>query len=144
ELGEQSLPLPVAQPAQTPARSDLQPLHDLRRTHLADAGQGLQQGGHLHLAQDLVVVRRRQHLLEGGAAALEALLELSPSTTGSSSLLQCCGALLVAQLGKSHDFLRGVGTSRISAATVPTASDKAQRGVRYVSAVSVGASTALR
>ncbi|CDZ88366.1 hypothetical protein RHRU231_400008 [Rhodococcus ruber] len=102
EPGEQRLALTVAQAAQAARRGDLEFGHDLLRLDLADLRQGLEQGGHLHLAEDLVVLGIGQDLLEVGAAALQAVLELSPGATGSSRLLQSSGALLVGQLGKGH------------------------------------------
>src|SRR5687767_10689756 len=53
ELALERRDLVGTQPADAAALGDAEPLHDLLGPHLADAGHRLQQGGDLHLADDL-------------------------------------------------------------------------------------------
>jgi len=106
ELRQQGLALTIAEAAQTARRGNLQLGHDLLRLDLAHLGQGFQQSGNLHLAEDLIGLGILEHLLQVGATALESFLELSSDTTCGSGLFQRGGALLRGQLGKGHGFLR--------------------------------------
>src|SRR5690625_3319029 len=100
---EQCPALAVTETTQTTGGCDLQLGDDLLGLDLADLGQGLEQRRDLHLAQDLVALGGLEHLLEVGTAALQALFELSPGTTGRSRLLQSSSTLLIGQLGKGHN-----------------------------------------
>jgi len=95
--------LTIAEATQAAGRGDFKLGHDFLRLDLANLRQRLQQRRNLHLAQDLVGLGILQHLLEVGAAALEPILELGSRSTCGGSLLQRGRALLVGQLGKSHD-----------------------------------------
>src|SRR5690606_8979424 len=128
ELGEQSLALPLTEPAQPTAGGDLELLHGRLGADLTDTRQGLEQRRDLHLAENLVVVGLLEHVGQGGATSLQPLLELRPSPASRSSLLQGSGALFLGQLGKCHDVLR-IDYGRFVAATLPTRDRPPQRGV---------------
>src|SRR5690606_38097779 len=102
ELFEQCLALAVTQAADATGRRDLQLGHDFLRLDLANLRQSLEERGDLHLAEDLVVLGVGEHLLQVGSATLEAVLQLGAHTASGGSLLECCCALLIGQLGKSH------------------------------------------
>src|SRR5829696_1638172 len=106
ELGEQRLALAVPKAAQPATRCDLQPLHRLLGSDLADAWQRLEQRGDLHLAKDVVLLGILEHLGQRGTTTLEPVLELGPGAAGGGRLLQRSGPLLLGQLRKGHDLLR--------------------------------------
>src|SRR3712207_4380317 len=76
ELLDQSRTLLGTKAPDAPGRADLQPLHDLGGTDLAHAGECLEDGRDLHLADDLVVVGVGQDRLEAGPGVLQTLLDL--------------------------------------------------------------------
>src|SRR4051794_10425427 len=97
ELGDQRSALLGTEATDATGRADLQALHDLVGTHLADTGQGFEDGGDLHLPDDLVVVGVGQDGLEARAGVLQALLHLGALLARDGGLLECCCALLGSQ-----------------------------------------------
>src|SRR5688572_23274644 len=104
ELGQKRLALLVTEAAQTTAVSDLQLLHDLGGTDLADTREGLQHGRNLELAHNVVLLGTVQNLGQGRLALLELLLELSTSLADLRGLLKRGGTLLRGQCGERHQF----------------------------------------
>src|SRR5439155_2048219 len=88
ELPEQCFALLVAEAAQAAAVCDLQLLHDLGGPDLADAGQRLEHGRDLELADDVVCLGPLKNRRERGLTRLELLLQLSAGLADLRSLLQ--------------------------------------------------------
>src|SRR5690242_8249193 len=72
-------------------------LHDLLGADLADAGKGLEEGRHLHLADHLVLLPFLDHLTEGALRVLESVLDLGSRAASLSRLHQGGGTLLGGQ-----------------------------------------------
>src|SRR5215211_2653152 len=104
ELGEQGVLLLGAEATDAARGGDVELLHDLAGTHLADPGHALEHAGDLHLANGLVGVLGK----DGGqahVAALELGLELGPLAARLGSLLQRQQALLGRQGWQGHSCL---------------------------------------
>ena len=124
ELRLERLALLDAEPADAPARGDLQRLHDPLRLDLADAGHRLQHGADLHLADGLVALAVGEELGQRGADALELRLELGPGLAGLGGLRERGGALLGRQGRQGHGVhlavaAPDVGPARARAGAVP-------------------------
>src|SRR3954447_16423207 len=77
-------------------------LHDLPGPDLSYSGQRLQQGGDLHLADDVISLAFFDDVAQGALGVLESVLHLSAGTPRRSGLLQGGGTLLGSQGGQSH------------------------------------------
>src|ERR1700759_4910102 len=84
----------LAEPLDAARLADLALLEEPAGLDLAEAGERLQHGQHLHLAGHLVVLGLHEELLEGERPHLQALLELGSDTTREGGLLECGLALL--------------------------------------------------
>ncbi len=93
-------------------------LHDLLGADLADARQGLQQGGDLHLADDVVRLRPRSITsARDTLRVLQAVLHLGALPAGGRGLLQGGGALLGCQVAagaRTGHLMSGRGTRSVS------------------------------
>src|SRR5699024_5805910 len=87
--------------AQTTALGDLKLLHDLLGLRLAVAGKRLDEGGHLHTADDRIVLHL-EHLLEAQLARLQIVANLGALDAGGLRLLQGGLTLFGAELRNSH------------------------------------------
>src|SRR5690606_8802363 len=102
ELALQGGALVGAQAPDSARLGDVEPLHDLLGADLADAGERLQQSRDLHLADDVVGLAVGEHLRQGDAAVLQAVLDFRALFSGLSGLLQGRGALLGCEGRKGH------------------------------------------
>ena len=93
EVVDELLRLVGAEAADLAGWGDADLLHDLLGLDLADAGQGLEQGRDLHLAQDFVLVGLLQHCLKVGLTFLELFFELGTCLASLSSFLECSSTL---------------------------------------------------
>src|SRR4051812_37820705 len=71
-----------AEAPKAPGLADPDLLHEPPGLDLAEAGEGLEDGKHLHLADDLVPVGLVEQLAQGDGAHLELLLELRSHAAG--------------------------------------------------------------
>ena len=76
----------------------------LART-LPTPGQGLEQGGDLHLADDVVLLALLDDLVERGAGVLEPVLDLGPLPASRGGLLERGCALFRGKGRKSHAYV---------------------------------------
>ena len=77
------------------------PAHDLLGLGLAVTGEGLDEGGNLHAADDRVFLHV-ENLLERELAALEIVANLSALDAGGLGLLESCLTLFGAELRNCH------------------------------------------
>ena len=89
----------------TTALGDTQTLHDLLGADLAHARQGLEQGGDLHLADDVVLLTLLDDLVQGGAGVLESILDLGPLPASRGGLFERGCALFRGKGRKSHAYV---------------------------------------
>ncbi len=92
-LTEEGLALVGAEALQPAALGDAYRLHETACLHLAEAGQRLEHGQHLHLADSLVSFGHDQELRQVDRAELELLFDLGPLAADSGGLGQCGLAL---------------------------------------------------
>src|SRR5690606_34877141 len=106
EVVDELLRLVGAQTADLAGRGDADLLHDLGGLDLADARQGLEEGGDAQAADDLVRLGLLQHLLNllaaVAGAVLQAGLDGRALTTRLGGLLQGIGPLLRGEGRESH------------------------------------------
>src|SRR5262245_2829823 len=155
ELFEERLALLGAEAPHAAALGDTDVFHDAPSLHLADAGQRLQHGHDLQLADDVVAVRLRQRVREGDGPHLELLLQLGAGGAGLGCLLQRRGPLFRSESGRvSHARHPSAGspagwgmvagqTSRASAAAAAAGSAAAVTA-RPITRMSAPASRAAR
>src|ERR1700722_10388952 len=99
-LFEQRFALLGTEALQPPAVADPDGLHEATRLDLAQAGEGLENGHHLHLADGLVGVRLSEEVRQRQMAHLELVLDLGPLTANLGSLFECSCALLWSECGR--------------------------------------------
>src|SRR5581483_9077008 len=88
--------------------ADFELLHRAPSLHLADAGEGFQNGDHLELDDRVVGVALRQQFAEADRSSLQLLLQLGPLASGGSCLLEGRLALRGIKLRREG---HGLGTS---------------------------------
>src|SRR5690606_1343957 len=106
EVGDELLRLMRAEAADLAGGRDADLLHDLLGLDLADAGQGLEQGGDAETADDLVGLGLGEDLLDllaaVAGAVLEPRLDGRALAAGLGGLLQGLGPLLRGEGRESH------------------------------------------
>src|SRR3954468_1768505 len=103
-----------AEAADTAGLGDADLFHDLPGAHLAHAGQRLEEGGDLDLADDLVRLPLLDDVPEGALGVLQPVLHLGACTACGRSLLQGGGPLLGGQGRQCHvGHLGSIGTSGV-------------------------------
>jgi hypothetical protein len=105
ELALQRRDLVGAKAPDTAALGDPESLHDLLGADLADARQGLQKGGDLHLADDVVLLALLDDLMEGSTGVLEPILDLGALPASRGGLLERGCALFRGKGRKSHAYV---------------------------------------
>src|SRR5579871_4600076 len=85
---EQGVALIGAEPLYPARVGDADLLHQPTGLDLAQPGERLQHGKHLHLPDDVVAVGLVEHLTEGDRAHLQLVLDLGPLAPGGGRLLQ--------------------------------------------------------
>src|SRR3954469_14633141 len=97
-----------------PRLGDADLFHDLPGAHLAHAGQRLEEGRDLDLADDLVRLPLLDDVPEGALGVLQPVLHLGARTACGRSLLQGGGPLLGGQGRQCHvGHLGSIGTSGV-------------------------------
>jgi len=105
ELALQRRDLVGAKSPDSAALGDTEPFHDLLGADLADARQGLQEGGDLHLADDVVLLALLDDLMEGSTGVLEPILDLGALPASRGGLLERGCALFRGKGRKSHAYV---------------------------------------
>src|SRR4051794_40378902 len=103
---EQLLALVGAEALHAAGLADLALLEQAAGLDLPEAGQGLEHGEDLHLADRVVAGGLLEQLGKRHRAHLQALLELGARLAGSASLLECSSALLVGQLRRQRHAVK--------------------------------------
>src|SRR3954453_10325165 len=91
-----------AEAADTAGLGDADLFHDLPGAHLAHAGQRLEEGGDLDLADDLVGLALLDDLAQRALGVLEAVLDLGSGASCGCGLLEGRSPLLGRQGGQCH------------------------------------------
>src|SRR5699024_1046988 len=102
ELALQGSTLIRTQPTHTARLCDVESLHDLLGTDLADTGQGFQQSRNLHLADDIVLEAFCEHLRQGDVTVLQLVLDLRSLFSGLGGFLESGCALFGCEGRKGH------------------------------------------
>ena len=91
--------------AHAAALGDAESLHDLLGADLAHARERLEEGGDLHLADDVVLLALLDDLVKGGAGVLESILDLGPLPASRGGLFERGCALFRGKGRKSHAYV---------------------------------------
>jgi hypothetical protein len=103
EFGDESGALLAAEATDATRRRDAEPIHDLRGSHLANAGQRLEQCGHPHLPDHVVFVTHFEDGTERLTGVLEACLDLGASLPRNGSFRKRVGTLLGGEDRECHE-----------------------------------------
>src|SRR5690606_29601388 len=101
---DECLRLIGTQTAQATALSDLEPLHDLDSSHLADSGDRLKEINHLDLGDRLIVLGFGEYVFDSGTRMPQSVLHLGTNSASLGRFVERGLSLFRSQIGQ-HDGL---------------------------------------